>query len=310
MDLNPDSMRKNGEKDGSLDFFYQMPTVCKLWYDIMAMSPKYWTKVTIFVDEDPTPLSDLEACLRNSRKLPITVRVGRRDSLKLDGEEGRRTRGVMDILRPHIHRGTEIVFQVIHGSSLPTVSVDLQDISSALTELHLECEHDDGAPSIEAVMHGEPRIINKLNLNAITLHGHMILDVLKNDDDLDIFGRDCTDLQFGNFDASNYDEEDVSILPAFFSALSSQRGETFAGVSKMNFPYKAVVIVAHPEKWLLPSTISATIAYASSWKILISPKSETLRLETVLLKIYALLEQMHSVYGVSQATSNMSCQNG
>jgi len=242
MDLNPDSMRKNGEKDGSLDFFYQMPTVCKLWYDVMAMSPKYWTKVTIFVDEDPTPLSDLEACLRNSRELPITVRVGRRDSLKLDGEEGRRTRGVMDILKPHIHRCTEIVFQVIHGSSLPAVSVDLQDISSALTELHLECEHDNGAPSIEAVMHGEPRRIkSKLDLNAITLHGHTILDVLKNDDDLDIFSRDCTNLQFGNFDTYNYDEEDVvSILPAFFSALSSQRGETFAGVSKMNLPYKAV----------------------------------------------------------------------
>jgi len=35
-----------------------MSIVCKLWRATMAMYPKYWTKITIFVD--PTLLADIE----------------------------------------------------------------------------------------------------------------------------------------------------------------------------------------------------------------------------------------------------------
>ena len=214
-------MRMKREQKGVVDFFCQMSTVCKLWRAVMAMYPKYWTKITIFVDQDPTPLADIEEWLHSSQNLPITVRVGRRDSLEVDAEEGRRTRAVVDILKPHICRCTEIIFQVIHGSSLPTVSFDLQHISSILTELHLECQHDDGAPAIEAPTHdhGELRgITSRPKPNAITLHGHTILDVLKYDSEM--FNENFGNIKFKLFDASNYHEEDI--IFSLFVFLSAQ----------------------------------------------------------------------------------------
>lgn len=165
----------------------------------MELVAKYWTKVTIFVDQDLPPLADIE-WLHNSQNLLITVRVGRRDFLEVDAEEGiRRMQDVMDILEPRIRRCTEIIFlQVIHRSSLPNLAADLQNISSSLAELHLEClnQHDDGAPTTEVTTHGHGetcRITSRHKPNATILHGYTILDILKHD--REIFSKNFANKQ-------------------------------------------------------------------------------------------------------------------
>jgi len=120
------------------------------------------------------------------------------ERLPRGGRRGR-MQDVMDILEPRIRRCTEIIFlQVIHRSSLPNLSADLQNISSSLAELHLEClnQHDDGAPTTEVTPHGHGetcRITSRHKPNATILHGYTILDILKHD--REIFSKNFANKQ-------------------------------------------------------------------------------------------------------------------
>ncbi|KAH7914480.1 hypothetical protein BJ138DRAFT_1000046, partial [Hygrophoropsis aurantiaca] len=94
--------------------------VCKTWRDVMASVPEFWTRLVIFVDDEPTPLDVVESWLEWSGDLPLEILVTRRlDRFKGDDpEEGERVEGVLDLLYDHIERCKRLCFDVLLSSSL------------------------------------------------------------------------------------------------------------------------------------------------------------------------------------------------
>ena len=96
-------------------------------------------------------------------------------------------------------------------------------MSSILAELHLECQHDDGAPAIEApTVHGHDElceITSRPKPNAITLYGHIILDVLMHDSE--IFSENFANIKLKFIAHPTIMKRTIFRLFVWLSALSS-----------------------------------------------------------------------------------------
>ena len=119
----------------------------------MALVPEFWTRIVILVDQHPTPLPAVECQLAWSRDLPLNVAVTRRvDTYTAeDKDECVRTKQVISLLLPHVHRCRNLSFDVMFSSSLPSFLDDFKDSAPLLRCLKLECKEDDGgAPHCDA----------------------------------------------------------------------------------------------------------------------------------------------------------------
>ncbi|RDB26562.1 hypothetical protein Hypma_005675 [Hypsizygus marmoreus] len=123
--------------------------VCHKWRSVTESISVFWTRIVIFIDSNPTPLPLVRSFFECSRDLPLDVTVMRHPQTygESDANEYERCRAVIDIMIPHVSRCSTIKFDVIHSSSLPSVSRDFHGLASKLMELYLLYCTDDGMPS-------------------------------------------------------------------------------------------------------------------------------------------------------------------
>ena len=57
-------------------FPYALSSVCKAWYDVMLLVPEFWTRLVIFLDNQPTAIAELRSQLSASRDLPFRAPPG------------------------------------------------------------------------------------------------------------------------------------------------------------------------------------------------------------------------------------------
>ncbi|KAG5639150.1 hypothetical protein H0H81_006409 [Sphagnurus paluster] len=120
--------------------------VSNRWRTITETIPSFWTRLVIFVDSNPTPLSWIARALALSAEHPLQVNVIRREHTYScsDPDERDRCRAVIALLSPHFHRCQRIHFDVIHSSSLPSLITDFGRPCPLLHSLQLVCREDDG----------------------------------------------------------------------------------------------------------------------------------------------------------------------
>ncbi|KAH7929398.1 hypothetical protein BV22DRAFT_135355 [Leucogyrophana mollusca] len=120
--------------------------VCTAWRDIMSTVPEFWTRLVIFVDNDPTPLSQVESWLEWSRDLPLDILVTRRPDRfeEDDPDENDRVDCLIDVIYGDIERCQRLCFDVILASSLPPLDIFNHLVAPHLATFTLECRVDDG----------------------------------------------------------------------------------------------------------------------------------------------------------------------
>jgi hypothetical protein len=105
-------------------FPYALVAVCALWRDILLTFPKFWKQIVVFLGYNPSWLSDFRSELEASRDAMIKVFVMRdrsRTLMNQDVLEEEHMCAVMDVLRLHVHRCTQLSFFLHQTSSLPSV---------------------------------------------------------------------------------------------------------------------------------------------------------------------------------------------
>ncbi|RDB19452.1 hypothetical protein Hypma_013617 [Hypsizygus marmoreus] len=107
-------------------FPYTLSFVCRRWRALAETVPAFWTRLVIYVDCQPTSLSDIQSQLDVTCDLPLEVTVRRRPDTysAADPEEYLRCRHVIELLMPHVRRFRMFTFDVISSSSLPSLSDD------------------------------------------------------------------------------------------------------------------------------------------------------------------------------------------
>jgi hypothetical protein len=159
--LNPEVIQT-----GVVAFSFPLHTVSsvsRLWRDVARNLPEYWSRLVIFIDENFTPLSEVQKQIELSGHVPLDIFVIHRDFDTDDDDdddeaerEASRVEAVMKLLAPLIPRSRCFVFNVKYSSSLPYISQDFRGHAPDLRVLKLQCMIDDGrsrpppAPEIAA----------------------------------------------------------------------------------------------------------------------------------------------------------------
>jgi len=242
-------------------FPYNLASVCILWREVLATVPSYWTDVLIIVgDEDPTPLAEVAALFERSIGLFIEVHLWRKDAIDVDEdpEEYRKVRPVINLMIPHVHRCTAIHFDVVHGSSLPSVSRDLQGISGHLISLNLKCQTDDGYPPYLTDTPGPPNVEREqgemdsmTRLLELSLHGYTIFDAIQHRTELFRESPKLQYLELAKFNTANHDKDRIrASLPAFFSALAFPHPDATLSLLYLQLPRLHSVARIYPISYL------------------------------------------------------------
>ncbi|KAF8870732.1 hypothetical protein BD779DRAFT_1578862 [Infundibulicybe gibba] len=160
-------------------FPYAVASVCPGWRNILSTLPMCWTRLVIFADSDPTPLSDIREFLEWSRDLilDLTVINRRLDSPDASSSEYMRVRAVIDLVGPHFYRCRSITFQVRNSSSLPRLGNDFGDPCPVLDTLTLSCIRDDGKSLPRAPSPG----FSCPSLKHLTVDGRNFKDIISLD---------------------------------------------------------------------------------------------------------------------------------
>ncbi|RDB27405.1 hypothetical protein Hypma_004363 [Hypsizygus marmoreus] len=165
-----DTTWKDEDLTDPLLFPKVLNAVCRRWRAISESLPIFWTRIAVFIDSTPTPLSKIQRYLELARDQPIHFLVLRRPGTYSDVDPGekQRCRDVIEVLRPHIRQCHTITFDVINSSSLPSIAADFHGIASILEKLHLNCRVDDGVAPGLARSHSPPIDIEPFVSPAIT----------------------------------------------------------------------------------------------------------------------------------------------
>jgi len=103
-------------------FPYCVARVCKRWLEIIRSVAHFATRIVIFVDK-PISLKELQDQFSDSGSLLIKVFVIREDyTASEDPLEGDRVADVMQILVRNVARSQVVVFDLLHNSSLPSMT--------------------------------------------------------------------------------------------------------------------------------------------------------------------------------------------
>lgn len=146
-----DSRTLNGEwiacsSQSRTQFPFAPAAVCKAWRDVLALVPRFWTR--IIINLDTTKLADVDTYLHLSRKLAFEITVTRdqriiSQSRTNNDNEGVQAAAVMARIVPHLHRCRSLCFQLLLSSSLPALRY-LNVRAPLLERLKLQCGIDDG----------------------------------------------------------------------------------------------------------------------------------------------------------------------
>lgn len=103
-------------------FPYCVAQVCKRWLQIIRSVPHFATRIVIFIDK-PILLEELQDQFSDSGSLLIKVFVIRENyTAGEDPLEGGRVADVMPILLLNVARSQVVVFDLLHNSSLPSMT--------------------------------------------------------------------------------------------------------------------------------------------------------------------------------------------
>ncbi|KDR80963.1 hypothetical protein GALMADRAFT_207872 [Galerina marginata CBS 339.88] len=248
----PDESKASDQADNKAlsRFPYNLAAVCKQWREVLSLSPGYWVNPTFYVGSiDPTPLHDVRSFLEWSRDMRITVEVKRSPEAEVtnsDPHEGERTRAVIDALKPHVHRCLLITFDVIHGSSLPSISRDLFNVSPYLLGLTLRCKSDDGPPANLEKTGPVQELASQPNFLQFLLSGHTIHDAIENVPQIFKCLTNAQTLEFCCFDSEKYSESPTSNATDLFNAFKYPEALKLGTLHALNIPYET-----HPKGWPL-----------------------------------------------------------
>jgi hypothetical protein len=164
-------------------FPYALSSVCKAWFDVMLLVPEFWTRLVIFVDNQPTAIAELRSQLSASRDLPFRAHIfNRQDAICQDTAERARVKAVVNELSPHLHRCERLTFDVMNNSSLPSIRHTFSGSFPLLTELSMRCRiHDEPEELDSQGEEGRDPFLFP-NLTSISLTGSAFVDANKNPD--------------------------------------------------------------------------------------------------------------------------------
>lgn len=123
--------------------------VCSHWMDVLRQVSVFWTRLIIFVDDDPTPLSTLQLHLSLSRTHPLEINILRHSFSCDDPLERSRVTAVMRTLRPHVSRCKVLRMALRHHTSLPHPCIDIHGLGDQLEVLQLQAGDEDEDERVE-----------------------------------------------------------------------------------------------------------------------------------------------------------------
>ena len=164
-------------------FPYALSSVCKAWYDVMLLVPEFWTRLVIFVDNQPTAIAELRSQLSASRDLPFRAHIfNRQDAIGQDTAERARVKAVVNELSPHLHRCEQLTFDVMLNSSLPSIRHTFSGSFPLLTQLSMRCRIHDKPQGLDSQGEESRDPFLFSNLTSISLTGSAFVDANKNPD--------------------------------------------------------------------------------------------------------------------------------
>lgn len=186
--LNPDLIRREPwwphvESAGWLDAANLFPgaliSACSHWKDVLRQVSVFWTRLIIFVDDDPTPLSILQSHLSLSRTHPLEINILRHSCHYDDPDPLERSRvtAIMALLRPHLPRCKVLRMELRHHTSLPHPHIDFHGVADQLEVLQLEANDE-----LERVEngYGPDQMLGSFNaakLEILTIRSNIFHDV-------------------------------------------------------------------------------------------------------------------------------------
>lgn len=165
-------------------FPYALASVCTTWRDVMFLVPEFWTRIIILIDSELFSLSDIRLQLESSRNLSIDVTITKRSAI-FEGrevDENRLVGNVTALLHPHLQRCETIHYDVLHSSSLPTMSLDLSDSMPELRQLRLESTQCSNAYQSASRRSVYPRNVLRFPaLEKLVIDGWNFIELYRND---------------------------------------------------------------------------------------------------------------------------------
>lgn len=162
-------------------FPYALSSVCAQWRAALSMEADYWTRVVIYVDASPTPLSDVRGFMAWSRDLPIDVTITRRtEGYQNHPDEAGHVAAVTKIIMPHLNRIRTLKYDVLKGSSLVTVTHEMKGSADLLTSLSLESSITGGRPYPVLPNIEKGGELSMPRLEHLTLAGCNMVDICSN----------------------------------------------------------------------------------------------------------------------------------
>ncbi|KAL6309447.1 hypothetical protein BKA93DRAFT_760152 [Sparassis latifolia] len=113
--------------------------MCRLWKDTLSSVSAFWTRLVIFVDERPTPLSAITSRLALAAERALEIKLTRRHGSWPDADlsEQARVNAVISFLSAHMSRWKTLRLDVLHSSSVPRPHVAMHGDAANLVDLRL-----------------------------------------------------------------------------------------------------------------------------------------------------------------------------
>ncbi|KAH9922593.1 uncharacterized protein B0H18DRAFT_505662 [Fomitopsis serialis] len=127
-------------------------SVCCYWREIMSTLSFFWTRLVIWVGQEPTPLSTIHDYLAWSQDGLLDIYILRKadPSIERDPMEKMQVKNVMEILLPHMKRWRLLCVKLLQSTSLPLPRIDLVGRANRLVKLQMHFDIDDCVASPEA----------------------------------------------------------------------------------------------------------------------------------------------------------------
>ncbi|EIW81099.1 hypothetical protein CONPUDRAFT_165320 [Coniophora puteana RWD-64-598 SS2] len=149
-------------------FPYAPANVCRLWRDLLAIEPAFWTRIIIVLDSPSTTPDLVRSYFERTRDEPIHVWITRADNKSAtpsDPGENDRIKTVMRCLRPHLARCVSLSFNLLYRSSAVIAGDRLRGYVPRLRILALNSRVTDSTAPIAHLLLDAPEL-HMLELDA------------------------------------------------------------------------------------------------------------------------------------------------
>lgn len=139
-----------GRSMDMLAFPESIASVCRHWREVMSSVSAFWTRLVIWVGEDPTPLPCVREYLEWSRGHPIDIYILQRpetpaksEIMATKAQVDAQVKDVMETLAPHMARWAVLCIDLQYSSPLPRPRIELVGRAEKLETLILTFVTDD-----------------------------------------------------------------------------------------------------------------------------------------------------------------------